>query len=128
MFEKRYVFSISSLKLQLDNDGVLRLYFTRLPSCFFDGIDISKISDITGHSYRFIYEPWITIAYILPDFLNKAIKEITNIEKYFNSTHINLQIMVDRVALIKYYDNAFRAKDVMCSIKLRECSYAREDY
>lgn len=121
IFMNKYAFSISASTLQLDVDGVIRLYLGEIPSCFYSDVDMDELSLITGLKYKLINIPWITIAYIKPEQIEIIANNFKSVAQYLEREKITFQLNVDRVTLVKYSDNAFRIKKTISNVELRDC-------
>ena len=117
-FNKKNEFTVSALSAKLDDDGIIRLYFTEMPLYFFCDIDISTLSIITGLKYTTINKPWVTVAYAIPEFIISIKEDYSYINKRLQEVEMNFHLDVNSVTIVKYYDNAFQTKHAVSNIML----------
>jgi hypothetical protein len=118
MFNNKEVFNISSKAIRIDEDGVIRLHFDKVPSCLYNSINVLKLSELTGFKYQIIYQPWLTLCYTKLEYISTLISNFELISNKINGKPIKLDVAVDTISLVKYYDTAFRNIEIVSSIRL----------
>ena len=113
-------FQLKASKICLDEDGVIRLYLSKVPHIFFENISIEYLDNISGLTYKVISEPWITIAYSIPTQLENLKKYYEYFNKQLSLLDINFTIGVHEVEIVKYSDNSLKNKIVQCKITLKD--------
>lgn len=120
IFQNFNVFTLKVESVKLDDDGIIRIYFSTIPTSMINNIDIAAIELETGFQYKIIDRPWMTTAYTVLQFVNNVVDMYSDINLMLQDINKNIIVDVNEVSLIKYYDNAFQNKSTVCSITLGE--------
>lgn len=99
--------------ISLDEDGILRLHIKRIIDL---PMDVDTLHSLSGLKYREIYEPWITIAYLNPIWLqaNRQNLKFTYENKILEGICINLT----PISIVKFNNTSFENTITLKDIKL----------